>query len=127
MSNPIQDWAGATHPTLSLDFYQVLDPPAMAEVMAMDLYTKPNAYRELGSIANRNYGDAFYYSRNNLHDYRIIASEGSDHNGQGITKYFDNFGLAYVKGAGRQSTSQYQQSNRVPHNEVCSHHGYPYY
>ena len=91
-----------------VDFYQVLDPPAMAEVMAMDLYTKPNAYRELGSIANRNYGDAFYYSRNNLHDYRIIASEGSDHNGQGITKYFDNFGLAYVKGAGRQSTSQYQ-------------------
>lgn len=86
--------------TMYTDYYQVLDPPANAELMYIDLFTKPNAYRDLGNIANKNYGGAFYVSRFNDNKLKLFYHEGEDNIEKGIFGYFDNFGLGYSDGQG---------------------------
>lgn len=86
--------------TMYTDYYQVLDPPANAELMYIDLFTKPNAYRDLGNIANKNYGGAFYVSRFNENNLKLFYHEGEDNIEKGIFGYFDNFGLGYSDGQG---------------------------
>ncbi len=87
------------------DYFQVLDPPANAELMYMDLFTKPNAYRDLGNLANKNYGGAFYVSRFNDNKLKLFYHEGEDNTEHGIFAYFENFGLGYTKGQGIASDS----------------------
>ncbi len=86
--------------TMYTDYYQVLDPPANAELMYIDLFTKPNAYRDLGNIASKNYGGAFYVSRFNENKIKLFYHEGEDNIEKGIFGYFDNFGLGFSDGNG---------------------------
>ena len=58
----------------------------------MDLFTKPNAYRDLGNLANKNYGGAFYVSRFNNNKLKLFYHEGEDNTEHGIFAYFENFG-----------------------------------
>lgn len=86
--------------TMYTDYFQVLDPPAMAELMYMDLFTKPNAYRDLGHISSKNYGGAFYVSRFNENKLKLFYHEGEDNNEQGIFAFFEKFGVGYTNGEG---------------------------
>ena len=87
------------------DYFQVLDPPAMAEIMYMDLFTKPNAYRDLGNLASKNYGGAFYVSRFNDNKLKLFYHEGEDNTEHGIFAFFENFGVGYTNGEGIASDS----------------------
>jgi len=87
------------------DYFQVLDPPANAELMYIDLFTKPNAYRELGSIANKNYGGAFFVSRTNKNKLKLFYHEGDSYKEHGIFTFFEEYGLGYTNGEGFSSTS----------------------
>ena len=82
------------------DYFQVLDPPAMAELMYIDLFTKPNAYRDLGNIASKNYGGAFYVSRFNENKLKLFYHEGEDNTEHGVFAFFEDFGLGYTNGEG---------------------------
>jgi hypothetical protein len=87
------------------DYFQVLDPPAMAELMYIDLFTKPNAYRDLGNIASKNYGGAFYVSRFNDNKLKLFYHEGEDNTEHGVFAFFEDFGLGYTNGEGIVSDS----------------------
>lgn len=91
-----------------IDFFQVLDPPAMANVMNIDLYSKPNAYRNLAQIANNVYNDLFYFTRYNTSDLQLIGINGDYINQFGFSVYGDNFGFAYIDGNGSQAVSSHQ-------------------
>lgn len=86
--------------TAYTDFFQVLDPPAYADIMLIDLYTKPNAYRDLVGIASAVNSDAFYFARNKLSDFRVFSTNSENVDTYGFTSHKNKTGFGFTKTTG---------------------------
>ena len=93
--------------TAYTDFFQVLDPPAQAELMLIDLYTKPNAYRDLVGIASRLNSDAFYFARNNNNDFKLFSTNSNNVDSYGFITEKENFGFGITKTTGVEQDSSH--------------------
>ena len=73
-----------------------------SELSASETWSK---YTHLDSIANKNYGGAFFVSRTNKNKLKLFYHEGDSYKEHGIFTFFEEYGLGYTNGEGFSSTS----------------------
>lgn len=95
-----------------VDFYQVLDPPAgLDKLLYMDMFTKPNAYRDLAVQANNLYSDLFYYTRNNSYEHKLVYSRGKGTDQLGYVRKVGDVSLSYLSNRGSNTNSEYNSDS----------------
>ena len=95
-----------------VDFYQVLDPPAgLDKLLYMDMFTKPNAYREMAVNANNLYSDLFYNARNNTYNDKLIYSKGKGTDQLGYVKKLGDVSVSYLSNRGSNQHSEYNSDS----------------